>query len=107
MTYHYSPVPCIDWVIPFFIQTGVWTKILKTSMLWKNNCLTRKLLKFNLRQFNLLEKNDTLKQISVFHPKKGNCANLLPGKIYLEIETSGKNHNQEILCIFASIHLCR
>ena len=76
-------------------------------MLWKNNCLTRKPLKFNLRQFNLLEKNDTLKQISVFHPKKGNYANLPSGKIYLEIETSGKNHNQEIFWIFAAIYLCR
>ena len=99
MTYHNSPVPCIDWVIPFFIQTGVCTKIAleSTNMLWKNYCLTHKPLKFNLRQFNLLEKSDTLKRISVFHPKKGNYANLPPGKIYLEIETSGKNHNQEIL----------
>ena len=27
-------------------------------------------------------------------PKKVNSAHLPPGKIYLEIETPGKNHNQ-------------
>ena len=27
-------------------------------------------------------------------PKKVNSANLRPGKIYLKIETPGKNHNQ-------------
>ena len=30
------------------------------------------------------------------HPKKGNCANLPPGKVYLEIETSEKNDNQGV-----------
>ena len=60
-------------------------------------------LEFNPRQFNLLEKDDTRKKISVSHSKKGNGANLAPGKLYLEIETPEKNHNQEIPWIFGSI----
>ena len=35
--------------------------------------------------------------------KKVNSANLLPGKIYLEIEIPGKNHNQGTSWIFTSI----
>ena len=71
---------------------------LNKMIVWLKNAL-----EFNPRQFNRLEKDDTRKQISVSHPKKGNCANLAPGEIYLEIETSEKNHNQEIPWIFGSI----
>ena len=38
-------------------------------------------------------------------PKKVNWANLLPGKIYLKIETPGKNHNQGTPWIVTSIPL--
>ena len=44
-------------------------------------------------------------KFSVSHPEKGSCQNLPPGKIYLEIEPPGKNHNQGAPWIFTSIPL--
>ena len=52
-------------------------------------------LKFNLRQFNPSERNgnwkiDTWKFFESATPKRVNCSNLPPGKIYLNIETPKK-----------------
>ena len=72
------------------------------------NCLfSRNALERGLENHGLLENSgrDILHYGSVFHPEKGSCANLPPGKIYLEIEPPGKNHNQGPPWISTSIPL--
>ena len=53
----------------------------------------------NLCQFDPSEKDDTWRKLSVSHLEKGICANLPPGKIYFEIETTGKNHKGSSGCL--------
>ena len=61
--------------------------VLERMIVWLTNPL-----ELNLCQFDSSER-DIWKKLSFSHPEKGNCANLPPGKIYLEIETPGKNCN--------------
>ena len=73
----------------------------------KNDCLTYKSpLEVNLRQFNPSEKKMIAEIIFESNtPKKVNSAHLPLGKIYLEIKSPGKNHNQGTTQIFMSIPL--
>ena len=97
----------IEWAIPFFIHTWVWTtKLLKTKRSGKNDYLTHKSPGIQSWQFSPSEKNDAWKKFSVSHPEKGICANLPLGKMYLETDNPGKNHNQANPWIFTSIPLC-
>ena len=50
-------------------------------------------LELNLCQLDSSENNNIRKKFLVPNPEKGNCENLPSGKIYLEIETLGKNHH--------------
>ena len=60
----------------------------------------------NLSRFDPSEKNEIIKKNFQSHTrKKSNSVDLPPVKIYLEIETPGKNHNQRIPWIFTSIPL--
>ena len=84
-----------QWAIPFFIHTGG-----MDDQISKNQCVLERMivwhinpLELSLCWFDSSERDDIWKKLSFSHPEKGNCANLPSGKIHLETETHGKNHN--------------
>ena len=61
----------------------------------KDDCLTHKSPGIESLSIWFFKKYVSEKNL-VSNPKKGNCTNLSPGKMYLQIQTPGKKHNQRI-----------